>query len=54
MDATAGEDDCANLLAVVADLASSIVAVDGSDWSSVVTCTDYLVVFDDYRPNCFL
>jgi len=54
VDAAAGEDDCADLLAVIADLATSIVAVYRSDWSSIVSCADYFVVFDDNRPNCFL
>ena len=54
MDAAAGEDYRADLLAVVANLAPSIVAVYRPHWSSVVACADYLVVFDDYSPHCFL
>jgi hypothetical protein len=54
VDATAAEDFCVHFLAIVADLASSVVTVDRSNWGAVVASTDDLVVFDDDGSYCFL
>ena len=54
MDAAAGEDDCADLLAVVAHLATSVVAVYCAYWSSIVASTDDLVVLYDDSSDCLL
>lgn len=36
MDAVAAEDDCGELVAVVADAAPAVVAVYGAHWGAVV------------------
>jgi hypothetical protein len=54
VDAAAGEDDCADLLAVVADLAAPVVAVYCAYWSSIVAGADDLVVLYDDSSYCFL
>ena len=53
MDAAAAEDFCAHFFAVVADLASPVVAVCRADGSAVVASADNFVVFDDDRPHGF-
>lgn len=53
MDAAATEHFRAYLLAVVADLTASVIAVYGAVGSTVVSSADDLVVFDDDRTHCF-
>lgn len=53
VDAAAWENDRADLFAVVADLAASVVAVYCAHWSSIVSCAnDFVVLYDD-STYCF-
>jgi hypothetical protein len=54
VDAAATQDFRAHLLAVVADQASAVVAIGGSDRSAVVSSADDLVVLDDDGADGFL
>lgn len=53
VDAAATEHLCSYLLAVVAHLTSTVVAVYGTVGSAVVTSADDFVVLDDDRPHSF-
>jgi hypothetical protein len=54
VDAAAGKDYCADLFAVITHLAASIITVNSSYWGSIVSCANYLIIFDDYSSYCFL
>ena len=38
---------------IIADLATSIVAIYGTHWSPIISCTDNHSIFHDNRPHSF-
>jgi hypothetical protein len=54
VDAAAGKDFCADLFAVITNLAASTIKVNSSYWRYTVSCANYLIIFDNHSSDCFL